>query len=178
MYQNTLPFPRGQTWADGQVTPTASSAADLLGKVYEVPDTVHDTGLMVKVRVVKNDSTAITVARKVVAYGTATNDFGRFANGFVAAAGGFGKPLDDAYTVGASIPANDLFYVVENGPCDVLSTVAASGSVSAGEEVSCGATGKLTTNVAEGQFILGYAMEAIVTNSTGQIFVIENPTKY
>lgn len=144
MFRNTLPFPRGFTWGDGQVTLDATSGSQLLGQVYEVPDSIHLTGKNVKLRVVKNDGSAITVARKGVSYGTAAGDFGRFVTGFNVTAGGYGQLIDDAFAVGKVIAANDLFYVVEEGPCNALSSSAAS-TLAAQCEVSFAAGGRLTT---------------------------------
>ena len=165
MLANTLPFPRGQTWCDGQVTPDATTAKQLLGKVYEVTDSVHLTGRTVKLRVVKNDGSALTVARKAVAYGTAALDFGRYIKGYNASAGGSAVLIDNAYAVGQVIAASDLFYVIEEGPTTILSSSAAA-TFAAQAELAVAAGGRLTTVAATtGQFSLGRIDEACATTS-------------
>jgi hypothetical protein len=123
---------------------------------------------------VKNDlSAAITVARELYAFATTSpNDFGRRISA-LSGAGAICKPLDDAYAVGFSIPDNDIFYVVESGPCDVNTTTGLIG-LTAGMSVSSAANGLLKgTNTAQGtEYSVGTAMEAQTSASTAtQIYV-------
>jgi len=142
MTEKTLPFPRGSTASDaGLVSLDDSTFSELEGKIFEVPDTVHGTGQPILLRAVKNDSgAAITVARKFMRFALAALDFGRRVAGFVNAAGAVCKPLDDAYTVGFSIPDDDIFYVVEAGKCNVL-TEASAVALDAGSVVASDASG-------------------------------------
>jgi hypothetical protein len=139
-----LPFPRETTMygggGNGQTINAdwVAGTNHLVGKVYEVPDTVHGLGGTVKLRVIRNiTGSAITPANKFVEMtAAAAGDFGRNSGGFgasVSAAGVVCKPMDDAYpTTTNLIKDDDLFYVVEEGPCNVLAestiTTAAAGT--------------------------------------------------
>lgn len=131
-----LPFPRGSTFSDkggNGIALDDNTYSHLEGQIFETEDTVHGTGTKVKLRVVKNDTGSdITVAKKFGEFSTGALDFGRRIGQFPAnTAGAIVKPLDDAYVVGTKIPDDDLFYVVDAGPCEVLAeatiTTAAAG---------------------------------------------------
>jgi hypothetical protein len=120
-----LPFPRGSTFSDkggNGIALDDNTYSHLEGQIFETEDTVHGTGTKVKLRVVKNDTgNDITVAKKFCKFSTDALDFGRRIGKFPAnAAGAIVKPLDDAYVDSTTIPEDDLFYVVEAGPCEVL----------------------------------------------------------
>jgi len=138
-----LPFPRGTTFQQGlSLTPTDTSFQDLEGKIFESHDTVHGTGRMIKLRVVKNDTGAvITVARRFVTFSTTSAyDYGSRVSGF-SGAGNVCKPIDDKYAVGFEIPDDDLFYVVEEGPCNVLTEASAVALTGTGNVVASDASG-------------------------------------
>lgn len=123
MAESALPFPRGRTAGDGELSLDDTTLQDLEGKRYVVDDDVHNTGLPVVLMVVKNDTgAAITVARKFGEFSAAdTYDMGRRLGQFPAnTEGAIAVPLDDKYTVGQSIPDDDLFYVILKGPVSVL----------------------------------------------------------
>lgn len=156
-----LPFPRGDTFYGGGgngLTLTATMAAHLEGTIYEVPDTVHGLGGKVQLRIVRNDTGgAITAANKFCEMAAAAaGDYGRRVDTFPAnTAGAVCKPLDDAYAAGLSIPANDLFYVVEAGPCSVLVAGAVTTSA-AGTAVATTTAGLVSGAVAAaGEFAVG-----------------------
>lgn len=168
-----LPFPRGSTYSNGTLTMTATLADHLEARIFEVPDTEHGTGELVKLRVVRNDTgAAITAARdlcqlihptadaleagrKCYAFGTDLSDHGVVA-----------KPLDDAYTVGQSIVANDLFYVVEKGPCTVRTETVVV-SLPRGTAVAADANGRINgARAAAGEYVVGTIDFACWTTST------------
>ena len=171
----TLPFPRGTTFSDaGVVSMDDSKYAHLEGKVYEVPDTQHGTGKNVRLRVVKNDTGgAITAARNLCEFdGVDAQDYGRRVTSFGAALSGQGvvcKPLDDAYTVGMSIPDNDLFYVVEEGYCTVVTETGVV-SLPVGTAVAANAAGGLDgARAAAGFYVIGTMTEPVYTASTNAV---------
>lgn len=175
-----LPFPRGSTWNQGGGNGLTLSAtlppASLEGTIYEVPDTVHKLGGVVKLRCVRNDTgSAITVANDLAEITCATaGDFGRKVDTFPCnTAGAVCKPLDDAYTI-STIAANDLFYVVEAGPCNVRAE-ASSVSLSAGDAVASDSSGRINgAAAAEAEYIVGVADAACTTaNAEVRIHVIE-----
>ena len=159
MQDHCLPFPRGQVYSDNVITMTATLGQEHEGRIYEVPDTVHNTGQKVKLRVVRNvTGAAITVARNGCEFAKTALGFGRKIAAFGAALSGQGvvaKPLDDAYVVGTTIPANDLFYVVESGPCYVL-TEGVVVNLPVGTAVAWDAAGRVNgARAAAGQYVFG-----------------------
>jgi hypothetical protein len=160
MPEKTLPFPRGGTYLDGVVTGSDTLASHLEGKLYEVDDTVHGTGHKVILRCVKNDTgSAITIARSFAKFSTTSQyDFGRRVGTFPNdTAGGVCKPMDDAYTVGNTIADDDLFYVVEEGPCWVTSE-ATTYNITAGDALASDASGLVNgAAAAAGEYVVGTA---------------------
>ena len=161
MQDKTLPFPRGSTYSDGgQIAMTATYCDGLEGRVFETEDTVHETGQKIKLRVLRNTTGGdITVARNFCEISLAASlAFGRKCSAFGAALSGQGvmaKPLDDAYAVGQTIPENDLFYVVELGPCGVL-TDANAIALAAGSAITTDAAGRIHAAVAAaGEYVIG-----------------------
>lgn len=158
--KRALPFPRGQAYnADSLLTMSNTLMDHLEGKFYAVPDTVHNTGKMVTLMVVKNRTgAAITVARKFVELtAEAALGWGCKATTFPCdTAGAVAVPLDDDMTVGATIAADDLFYVVVEGPCYVL-TGATVNSLAAGGSVASDNAGLIANqaNAAAGEFCIG-----------------------
>lgn len=159
-YDAALPFPRGQTLSDGgEITLGDAGFSELEGRVFEYPDNIHGTGTITRLKIVKNDTgSAITVARKFGEFSvTDTGDFGRRIGTFPCnTAGAIVLPLDDAYPVGMSIPDDDLFYVVYEGFCDVL-TGASITNLAAGMSVSSDNAGLINNAaaVAAGSFVVG-----------------------
>jgi hypothetical protein len=119
-YDELLPFPRGQTMVGGAFTPAVGYGSNVWGQVYDVMDTVHGTNKPMKLRAMSCEA-AITVARKFYMPGTTALDFGRTIAGVNSAAGGPAWALDDAYTVGDTIPQYDVAWFVEEGPVYVKS---------------------------------------------------------
>lgn len=173
-YQTTLPFPRGKTACGGVLTADATIFKNLEGKVFEVPDTQHKYGSPVKLRVVRNASgSAITVTKgKLYKFATGAGETGGQIAGLNTTAGGVCKPIDDAYAASFSIPANDLFYVVEAGRCDVLTCASTTGAAlyttsGIGAQMQCSAGSVLAeTAAAAGDFVLGILDQTCATTST------------
>lgn len=157
---NKLPFQRGTTWSEGKTAPTAAFTLGIEGNLYEVADTVHSlAGQKTVLRAVRNGSTALTVARRCVSFST----LGRVVTDLTPSAGDPTKPIDDAYVVGATIPAYDYFYLVEEGPCDIQESTSSS-SLAVGTLVQVTVDGKQGTAVADGKYPIGRKEEA---DSTG-----------
>jgi hypothetical protein len=159
MVVNALPFERGRTYCDGVVTPGATLFDSLLGKTFRVPDTVNSTGQHVYLVAVKNSTgSAITVVRKFFSFEIDTaKDFPRYCGALPnTSAGGIVLALDDAYTVGASIPNNDIFWAVCEGPVSVL-TGASIASLAAGGGVASDNAGLIAdqATAAASEFVYG-----------------------
>jgi hypothetical protein len=174
-FSRTLPFPRGSTYSDKSLVSTAADIGSsypgmqYAGQIYTVPDTVHKKHPFVRLRVVHNHTTALTVARKCVEFTTGAGESGRYITAITNGQGDLGKPIDDAYTVGFVIAKNDMFYVVDEGPCDVLVTASQTdaAAMSLGLVVTPDANGVLdATAAAAGDFQLGVLDEDPLTAST------------
>lgn len=168
-----LPFPRGKTYGDGVLTMTATLASALEGKLYRVADTVNGTGFDVVLRCVRNKKgSTITVART----------FAQFA---VAAAGEWGRKIavtgsgctadlpssgiDDAYEVGFEILDKDLFYVVDEGPVQVL-TGNSGVNLANGVPVACDTDGDIAAaTTTAGSAIVGYVDLATTEENTATL---------
>lgn len=173
-----LPFPRGSTFAGGNSSLLATGdPAKIAGKIYEAPDEQHNTGRPVKLRVVQV-SAAVTAARKALRFSTTTNEFGAISPGYVNEDGQVGKALDDAYTVGATIPQYDYCYVVEAGPCDVNSAAAldtsGSSSSAAGSIITWGNGGVIKAVVAStGDHVAGTLVETQAAANTAYLVDVQ-----
>lgn len=181
--ERALPFPRGYTAVDGTLTPGDGWRQDELeGKVYWAPDTIHNTGIMVGLMAVKNDTgAAITVARQCGEFSLAnTYDFGRRIGTFPCnTEGAVALPLDDAYTVGATIADDDIFYVIVKGPCSI-DTEGVS-NFAAGMSLMSSALGCIR-NLAQptaGSFVLGTLAYAAsyTANTTAVVYVDAFPLR-
>lgn len=173
MHQN-MPFDRGETASGGNyvgLTLDSSWMLALAGFRVVVPDTVHGTGRKVTLVAVKNGAANLTIARKFVAFSTATAlDYGRVISGYNTAAGGVVLSPDDAYTVGQVIPAYDVFYCVLAGPV-TLTTEASSVSLAAGDQVASDASAFVNgAAAAAGEYVYGVIDAASTT--TGASVVI------
>lgn len=171
-----LPFPRGSTFGDmGNKTMTAAIAAatGLAGRVFQCEDSKHGLGELIKLRIVQNETgEAITVARKLCEFRSTTlGDYGTIVDKFGNALSGQGvvaKPLDDVYVVGGSIPEHDLFYMMEEGLCTVLTaSVVGTVSLPAGTPLAANAEGTIHgTRAAAGYYVIGSNVEPCYLHNT------------
>ena len=181
-----LPFQRGTTFSqagkDGtgaMVTLSDTIAKNLEGRLYQVPDTIHNTGHFITLRIVKNDSGAtMAVARKFLTFTTASvSDWGRRVLAIAGDNQGERcKPMDDAYFYGTentsthavmtTIADDDLFYVVEEGPC-LVETASDSelGAADQGIPVTTDGDGRVELAVA-GDAVNGIMLASPVAAST------------
>ena len=184
--ESKLPFPRGRTMSDfnngvsvAELAATPTMWDELPGNIYEVADTVHGTGIPVKLRVVRNAGAAYTVTRRAIKFGVVAKDFGRVAGSGTVnnVLGGVCKPIDDAYAIvkatggiAAIIPAYDLFYVVEEGPCFMISD---STTPTVGQECQSSATGTIAAGHAtQGKYIIGVVDQTTTTDAYGVIDLV------
>ncbi len=151
-----LPFPRGTSYnQDGEVTITDTYADHLLGKTFWVPDTVHGSGMPVKLRIVRNDTgSSITATSRYFCMGlgagtTSALDYGRSVTALGVLGGSnltatqAAKPIDDAFPASFTIKDNDLFYIVEEGYCYVDVEATTASLTTAGVAVTVDTTGAM-----------------------------------
>jgi hypothetical protein len=168
-----LPFPRGKCSTDGiqLANPTGSSSRltgisatplfgvdsgttfsniyrpDFAGFIGNCRDTKNGSNVIMKLRAVQNATgAAITVARKGIAFDITKGRFAICASSLTPTAGHISRPIDDMYAVGYSIPAGDWFWVVEEGPCEVL--VTNGSTVNQGNEASVYSDGTFKNSAA------------------------------
>ena len=170
-----LPFPRGQTAScGGVITMTSTMFTELEGRLYDVDDTEHDTGRVVTLRVVRNASGgAITIKQKPVSFNVGASKYwgGRIDGEAGATVGELCKPIDDYYNTRlTTIPNHDLFYVVDDGPCDVLPQ--ATSEIAAGKGVMVTADG-MSRLARDAMVHYGTACEAAVSTRTTTAQLIE-----
>jgi len=180
--QGVLPFPRGSFLHDGVTGLINSSDVEgWIGQVIDhVADSVHKTGREVSLRIVKNDSGGdLTVARKGVYFSTDAGEWGSKIKGFCNADGQVGKPIDDAYTVGVTWPANAIGYLVEEGPCDALSDASAldtsgSSSSAVGSPIQWASGGTIANTVATtGDYVVGHMDETQAATNTAYRVIVQ-----
>jgi len=179
-YESALPFPRGSTMSDAAlsgVTPAAGDYKGIAGRTYEVADTVHGTGRTVTLIALKNGSSDLTVARRFLEFSAAAPlDWGRVVAGYCDTAGAVVVALDDAYVVGDTIKAYDVFWGVLKGPVGVL-TETSSVNLAAGNAVASDGSGYVNgAAAAAGEFVAGHidaasttAAEVVVVHMAGNL---------
>jgi hypothetical protein len=181
-----LPFPRGKTGATlvkFGTTLTSTFRDDLVGQTFPVEDKIHGTNRTLRLRIVRNVSggalTVANLANRFLAYRlTTAGDLGRNVTGLTGTIGMQGRPIDDYYneeTALTSIAANDLFYVVDEGPC-YATTAAADASLTHGEPVTCDALGALyKTKAVEGHHEMGQYIGATTTTEDQKVVIDVKP---
>ena len=173
--EGNLPFPRGSTWGDrGRAGLTLSDTVPSTqeGMEYVVQDTVNGTLRPVTLIVLKNDTgSAITVAKKFLKFSsTSAKDLFRRCAGYNDSAGGIVVAMDDKYTAGITIPDDDLFYAVIEGPVQ-LTTEASSVNLAAGDSVASDASAYVNgAAAAAGEFVAG-VIDAASTTAGEEVLV-------
>lgn len=166
MSSRVLPFARGTTLCDGQATPADGNYKAIVGQVFEVWDAVNKYGTPLKLRAVEADE-EITVTSKCVSFTVATQeDYGRKVTAADVTAGKIGKPIDPEYVrLGVStIPNYDVFWVVEEGDVEILTS--SSNSVTAGCALQISNATGVVDIAADKDVVIGTALEAAATSAT------------
>jgi hypothetical protein len=179
---DALPFPRGQSYGQGisstLVTIDATFGKSLVGNLYRIRDEYAEGNYKI-LRVVKNASgSALTTTHRFVGFLTsASGYFGRFATTSVSA-GDPVKPIDDAYDVAYSVPANDLFYVVEQGFCKVGKPVTGGSFITAPAPVYTNSSGLAVGTPSGANFVAGRAAITSLDATTEQLIEVEEGLGY
>lgn len=173
-----LPFPRGTVYSQSVYTPSSTDGVELEGNVFEVWDKRYMRP--VKLRVVRNATNAnltLTPGLLVGFYKDATDKY-RYMGANVYALNADGdpaKPIDDFYPSNNPVVAkpNELFYVVEEGPCSVQKIAASSGqALTAGNKCFAdSATSKLDATVSAGTAVGRVLVDAATTATTATVYV-------
>lgn len=204
---NSLPFPIGTYGEDGQAT---ISTTDVLGpnwegQTYVVPDINPQTKSLRttqprKVRVVRNNSGTTLYKSRLVVLDTSAGTFGTRANGYAHLDAQRCRPVDE-WLDSRGVPANALFYIVEEGPAEILNGTAAdatnvivagdglvslaastSGNSLAGRVTPISINNGTTANSTNAAMIrnrIGVAMSASTTSNTGVAILVNlHPFQY
>lgn len=161
MITNILPFPRGTTWSGKGVVELDGSPVVLEGALFRVKDKHVHTGQEVEMvlRCVRNGgSSALTVVNAagypLLVKLSPDQDWERKAVALATAATNIAKPADPAYPASFSVPAGDLFYVVEQGYLNVAKDNVAK---SVGHYLTANAN-SVAAIAAQSQYIWGVAV--------------------
>lgn len=177
---DALPFNRGFTYFNG-ATPSLTDGLNLEGKEYWIEDKWYSSGRPIKLKCVRNTSGITLLPKRIVSYSLTANEFGRRVDGYTyVTAQDYAGVVDELLTAG--VPANDLFFIVVDGPTIVQRnlanygsaiavgdrlialTAATSGATTAGRLGAQGASStQLTSDYV--QNVIGRALSAIVTSA-------------
>lgn len=185
----TLPFQRGFTFYNGGTIDSGNlGGVNYEGKEYRTEDTIYGTGQYVTLRVVRNSGSFNLLPKRMVSFDTAY--VGCRCNGYTTANYAPGVPVDELLPAAGVVP-NDLFYVIMEGPCAVLTaldggadnvinimdplvalTAATSGATTAGR-VQTASTSGSTTNQRDSLLnVVGRAVSAQTTANTNASMLI------
>src|SRR6266852_2002700 len=175
------PFPRGQTFGNG-ATVASTDGPQYEGKEFVFEDSGVDRPIgsfrsnrYTTMRVVRNNSggTLTAPAKKLCTLdlgGGTTADAMSKVSGFTASVADKGYPADE-YLVG-NVLANDLFYIVVNGPAKVMTDTAGDTNFAVGAILvpGAGTAGRVVEQGAitlqQIQNAVGKALSAINATST------------
>ena len=161
--ERVLPFRRGSVYSDGStLTMSATVAESILGRIYKTTDS---DGKDLYLRAVRADAALTNIGGHCVEYTagyTGTN-----VAGIADTAGAIGSAVDDAYASTFDVAQYDIFYVVEEGYCELF----AESDVAAGDPVMLYSNGHVASTTA-GSYSLGTAQEAYAsTSATVKVYI-------
>lgn len=174
-----LPFPIGTTFWQGQTVPDATTGVEWEGKEFVVEDlnyTNNSGGSQIfapraygnqvtykTVRIVRNVSGIALLPRRLAAFKTTV--YGRQVDGYTTTTAAEGYPIDE-FLPSTGVAANDLFYIVVEGPAECLTDIAASAAnlQTAGATVVVALTAVTSQSTTAGRIS---AVDVSGNNSTG-----------
>lgn len=179
----TPPWPRGSTYSNGGTIDSANlGGVNYEGKEWVVEDTIYNTGQYVTIRAVRNSGTFALRPMRLVTFDTAF--VGQRVNGYSTVTYAPCMPLDELLPA-AGLVANDIGYVIMEGPCAVLVpldagadnvftvmdplasiTAATSGATTAGRIATANTAGATTSQRDSLLNVVGRAMSAATTAQT------------
>lgn len=193
---DSLPFPRGATWYDGEVIDANNLGGEQLeGAEYMVEDTdlqgAQRTERPVKLRIVRNVSGGVLLPKRLVTFQASAGKYGARVDGSVDITAEEAYPVDE-FLPTAGVPDDDLFYIVIEGPAVVSNTLVAgatssialadeliaatavtSGATSAGRAEKAVFTGVAQALADQIRHRLGRALTARTTGETGADILVD-----
>lgn len=164
------PFERGETFYNGATIDSSDlGGVNLEGKEWIFEDKnpvtgVARTGNYVRCRVVRNTNAAALLPKRIVSFEADGAEYGCRVDGYATTTAAEGYPLDE-YLPTAGLPANDLGYIVVDGPATVLTDIAAA----AGNVVSAGGWVVALTAATSGATTAGRAAAQVLTGATAAL---------
>ena len=185
----TPPWPRGFTYYNGTTIDTSNlGGINYEGKEWRTEDTIYGTGGYVTIRAVRNSGSFNLLPSRLVTWDTA--HVGTRVNGYAAVSYAPSMPTDELLP-SAGVVANDVFYVVMEGPCGILTaldggsdnviaavdplaaiTAATSGATTAGRIATANTSGATTSQRDSLLNVVGRAMSAATTANTNLLLAV------
>jgi hypothetical protein len=171
----SLPFNRGETFYNGNIPDLTNGAGgiNLEGKEYvaeiapasRYSGAVADpSGRTVRVKVVRNRSAINLLPRRIARYAIGTPNagfnFGTGVDGYVFQTTDPIAGVVDELLPAAGVPPGDLFYVVTDGPTEVISATTGTISIAAGAQIAA------TTGTSAVSADAGFAIALNVSSTT------------
>lgn len=123
------PFPRGEYVTD------VDAFAHRIGEVWEFDDLdlsvsggvkTHRSNKQVLCRLVKNESGAALLPKRLGSYSTTAGEYGNVIDGYTTTDYAEGAPIDE-WLPAAGVPDQAFFWIVVKGPATVLTPLAGAG---------------------------------------------------
>lgn len=132
------PFPRGDTYFSG-VGATTTDPVGIVGKEWVFEDVNPANGAVrtnrsVRCRAVRNSSGIALLPRRIAQFSTTAGSFGHEVTGYTTTTAQRGYLIDE-YLPTAGVAANDVFWVVVEGPAEGITDLAAVDTISVGDKL-------------------------------------------
>lgn len=132
------PFGRGETWYNGGATTTTDPVA-VVGKEWLFEDVNPTTRAVrsnksVKCRAVRNTSGITLLPRRIAVFKNAADTHGIEVDGYTATVAARGYLIDE-YLPSTGVIANDVFWIVVDGPAEGLTDIAAVDTINIGDKL-------------------------------------------
>lgn len=133
------PFGRGETYFSGVGATTTDPSAGVVGKEWLFEDVNPNTRAVrsnksVKCRAVRNVSAITLLPRRIAAFKNAADTHGIEVDGYTTTVAARGYLIDE-YLPATGVVANDIFWVVVEGPAEGLTDIAAVDTINIGDKL-------------------------------------------
>ena len=187
------PFGRGETWFSG-VGATNTDPVAVVGKEWLFEDIDPTTRAVrsnkyVRCRAVRNSSAITLLPRRIAQFSTTAGSFSHEVTGYTTTVAARGYLIDE-YLPATGVVANDVFWIVVEGPAEGITDLAAVDTINVGDKLvaltavtsqattagrvdlldTTGATSLLANQV---MHYLGHAMSAKTSANTNASILID-----
>lgn len=187
------PFDRGETWFSG-VGATTTDPTAVVGKEWLFEDVNPTTRAVrsnkyVRCRAVRNVSGIALLPRRLASFKASAGSYGLEVDGYSTTTAARGYPVDE-YLPSTGVSANDVFWIVVDGPAEALTDIASVDTINVGDTLVAltAVTSQATTagrvdlaahGVSESalanqiQNRIGYALSAKTSGNTNTAILVE-----